>query len=118
MHNQVMESIWSQKECLISDKSAREEFGITQAEINQGINCGILHYRVNYAQGNSFLCLIRSEVEALVKKHGGDHLKQKTLQTELSQIDKELRLLEKQLQTLQKRRVELLTHFAKSHHSQ
>jgi len=93
----------------LSDKSARKEFGLTQEEIIKAINHGDLQYCVRSIYGNPFLLLIRSEVETFVaKKYGGIHLKQKKLQKDVSQIDKELRRLEKQMAGLRKKRAEIV----------
>ena len=93
----------------LSDTSAQKEFGLTREEIIKAINRGDLQYRVQSTYGNPFLRLIRSEVEAWVeKRHGGSHLKQKKIQTEVTQIDKDLRRLEKQIAGLRKKRAELV----------
>jgi hypothetical protein len=48
-------------------------------------------------------------VEALVnEKHGGDYLKQKKLKKELSQINKEFKILKTEIASLEQRKIELL----------
>jgi hypothetical protein len=65
--------------------------------------------RFTTRRANPFLRLIRSEVEAFVdKKYGGIHLKQKKVQKELDQIDRDLRLLKRHMAHLEKRRAGLL----------
>ena len=92
MNTQGPDAVWTKRGCTLSDKSAREEFGLTQEEIIKAVNRGELHYRVNSVYGNPFLRLIRSEVEALVeKKYGGAHVDKKRIQKEIAQIDKDLR---------------------------
>ncbi|HNS22423.1 MAG TPA: hypothetical protein PKH24_18095 [Sedimentisphaerales bacterium] len=54
---------WSKKGATLSDKSAREEFGLTQGEIIQAIRRGKLQYREVPVYGNPFLRLLRREVE-------------------------------------------------------
>lgn len=109
MNSRETEDAWSRKGGTLSDKSACKEFGLTQEEIVEAINRGKLQYRVQSMYGNPFLRLIRSEVEALVKKkHGGANLAQKKMQTELAQIEKKLRSLKRQMTLLEKRKAELL----------
>ena len=109
MNSEEPDAVWTRKGCTLSDKSARKEFGMTQDEIIKAINGGDLRYRVNSVYGNPFLRLIRSEVEAFVeKKYGGIHLTQKKVQTELTQIDRDLRCLERQAAELRKRKAALL----------
>ena len=43
------DSVWAKKGATLSDKSAREEFGLTQEEIVQAIKNGKLQYRKTYA---------------------------------------------------------------------
>jgi hypothetical protein len=38
---------WQRKSATLSDKTAREEFGLTQDEIVQAIRAGKLRYHVN-----------------------------------------------------------------------
>jgi hypothetical protein len=55
----------------LSDKSARQEFGLTQDEIYDAIDAGTVQYRQAYMHGNPWLGLLRREVEALARaKHG------------------------------------------------
>ena len=83
--------VWTKKGATLSDKSAREEFGLTEAEIIEVIRAGKLRYRENWIYGNPYLRLVRSEVEALVRKRfGTSHLETKKIQAELAQVNKEL----------------------------
>jgi hypothetical protein len=108
------DSVWSKKGATLSDKSACKEFGLTQEEIVTAIRKGKLQYRMNSIYGNLFLRLVRSEVEKLVdEKHGGDYLKQKKLEKELAQVNKELKTLNARAACLEKRRVELLAMLGK-----
>ncbi len=103
------DSVWTKKGATLSDKTAQREFGLTQQEIVEAIQCGKLQYRENNIYGNPYLRLIRSEVEALVsEKHGDDYLKDKKLKKELAQINKTLKTLKAQTISLEKRKAELL----------
>ena len=103
-----MEPNWSQKGATLSDKSARQEFGLTQQEIIAAIRAGKLQYREGSMHGNPWLRLLRHEVETLVKEKGGqDHLHKKKLQKELADLDKEARKIKNRLKAIERRRAEL-----------
>jgi hypothetical protein len=103
------DSIWTQKGATLSDKSARQEFGLTQDEIFAAIRAGKLQYREQNMWGNPWFRLLRHEVEALVKKKGGPgHLHQKKLEKELADINKETRKRKARLKVLDQRRAELM----------
>jgi hypothetical protein len=104
-----MQSIWAGKGATLSDKSARQEFGLTQQEIIAAIRAGKLQFQQNYMHGNPWFRLLRHEVEALVKqKSGKDHLRRKKLEKELADINKETRKLKARLKVLDRRRAELM----------
>jgi len=103
------DSIWSQKGATLSDKSARQEFGLTQQEIIAALRTGQLQFREGNMHGNPWFRLLRHEVEALVSgTRGQDHLRRKKLQKELDDIDKENRKLKLRLAALERRRSELM----------
>ena len=102
-------SIWRQKGATLSDKSARQEFGLTQGEIIAAIRAGKLQFRESNMHGNPWFRLLRHEVEALVRdKSGQDHLHKKKLQKELADINKEARKLTTRLKAIERRRAELM----------
>lgn len=102
------DSIWSGKGATLSDKSAREEFGLTHQEIIAAIRAGKLQFREGNMHGNPWLRLLRREVEALVSETNGQgHLRQKKLQKELADIKKETRKLKTRMAALERRRAEL-----------
>ena len=104
-----LDSDWQRKGATLSDKTARKEFGLTQAEIVRAIRAGSLHYRSNSIFGNPFLRLLRREVEALVKKkHGDSYLKDRQVKLELAQINRELKRLKTQINELEERKSKLL----------
>jgi len=79
------DSIWSNKGATLSDKSARQEFGLTQQEIVSAIHAGKLQFREGNMHGNPWFRLLRHEVEALVSEQSGpDQLHKKKLQKELA----------------------------------
>ena len=102
-------SMWSQKGATMSDKSARQEFGLTQEEIIAAIRAGKLQFRESNMHGNPWYRLLRQEVESLVREQSGsDSLHKKKLQKELADLDKEARKLATHLKAIERRRVELL----------
>ena len=56
---------WQRKGATLSDKTARQEFGLTQDEIYDAIDEGTLQYRQAYMHGNPWLRLLRREVGPL-----------------------------------------------------
>ena len=100
---------WQRKGATLSDKTAREEFGLTQDEIIQAIRAGTLHYREGSMYGNPWLRLLRREVEALVRKrHGNNYLKDQQAKTELARLNRELRKLKVQIARLEEREAKLI----------
>ncbi len=67
-----MAANWNAKGAALSDKTARQEFGLTQEEIVAAIRAGNLQYRENHIHGSPYLRLLREEVEALVKQMHGE----------------------------------------------
>ncbi len=103
------DSLWSQKGASLSDKSARQEFGLTEQEIIAAIRAGKLQFRQQNMYGNPYFRLLRHEVETLVSaKSGPAHLHQKKLQKALADIKKETRKLKARLALLEGQRVELM----------
>ncbi len=101
-------AIWQRKGATMSDKSAREEFGLTQREIVDAIGAGKLQFREGSMHGNPWYRLLRHEVEALVAEKGGqEDLQQKKLEKELSDLKKEARRLKTRLKAIERRQTEL-----------
>jgi uncharacterized protein (DUF3084 family) len=100
---------WQQKGATLSDKTARQELGLTQDEIIRAIRAGKLQFREGSVYGNPFLRLLRREVEALVEERRGKaSLEKQKAKTELARIEREVRRLKRQLAALEKRRAQLL----------
>lgn len=103
------DSMWSQKGATLSDKSARQEFGLTQEEIIAAIRAGKLQLRESIMHGNPWFRLLRHEVESLVReKSGPDHLHKKKLQNELADLNKEARKITTRLKAIERRKAELM----------
>ena len=103
------DALWSRKGATLSDKSARQEFGLTQEEIIAAIRAGKLQFRESNMHGNPWYRLLRHEVESLVRdKWGLDHLHKKKLQKELADLNKEARKLTTRLKAIERRRADLI----------
>jgi hypothetical protein len=104
-----LDSEWQRKGATLSDKTAREEFGLTEDEIIRAIRAGTLHHREGSMHGNPWLRLLRREVEALVKrKHGDNYLRDRQVKTELLHINRELKRLKAQIARLEERKSKLI----------
>jgi hypothetical protein len=103
-----IENVWGIKGASLGDKTAKEEYGLTQEEIRTAIDSGQLQYRINYVFENPYFKLIRKEVEELVAaKYGEPHLRLLKQKAELQQVEKELRSLKIQINKLDFRKTEL-----------
>jgi hypothetical protein len=95
---------WGRKGATLSDKTARQQYGLTQDEIYAAIDAGKLQYRLAAMHGNPWLRLLRREVEDLARTlHGEPYLREQQAQTELAQINRELRQLTARLAALEVR---------------
>jgi hypothetical protein len=104
-----LDSEWQRKGATLSDKTAREEFGLAQDEIVRAIRAGKLHYREGSMYGNPWLRLLRREVEGLVSKNHGDrYLMDRQAKTELARINRELKRLKTQMAALEERKSKLI----------
>jgi hypothetical protein len=101
---------WQRKGATLSDKTARQEFGLTQDEIYDAIDAGKLQYRPAAMHGNPWLRLLRREVEDLARTlHGDRDVREKQARAELARVNRELKQLLSQLATLEDRRAALLS---------
>jgi len=103
------DSMWSQKGATLSDKSARQEFGLTQPEIIAAIRAGKLQFRESNMHGNPWYRLLRHEVESFVKhQSGSDSLHKKKIEKELTDLNKEARKIATRMKAIERRRAELM----------
>jgi len=105
----MSESQWTQQGATLSHKNACREFGFTEDEIFEAVRAGKLQYRQNYAHGNPYLKLLRSEVEALaLELRGGKDLEAQKRKHELQKIDTEIISLKRRLASLERHKSKLL----------
>ena len=96
---------WQRSGATLSDKTARQEFGLTQDEI---YDAGTLQYRQAYMHGNPWLRLLRREVEALARaRHGDRYVSEQQARAELTRVNREIRRLRTELAELEERRAKL-----------
>jgi hypothetical protein len=96
---------WGRKGATLSDKTARQEYRLTQDEIFAAIDAGKLQYRPAAMHGNPWLRLLRREVEDLARTlHGERYLREQQ-----ARINRELKQLCAQLAALRERRAALLS---------
>lgn len=99
---------WRRKGATLSDKTARQEFGLTQGEIYDAIDAGTLHYRRAAMHGNPWLRLLRREVDALARtSHGERYVNEQQARAELTRVNREIRRLRAELAELEERRAKL-----------
>jgi hypothetical protein len=101
---------WGRKGATLSDKTARQEYGLTQDEIFAAIDAGKLQYRPAAMHGSPWLRLLRREVEDLARTlHGERYLREQQARTDLARINRELKQLGARLAALGERRAALLS---------
>ena len=104
---------WGRKGATLSDKTARQQYGLTQDEIYAAIDAGKLQYRPAAMHGNPWLRLLRREVEDLARTlHSARYLREQQARTELAQTNRELKQLRVQITALEERRAALLAELA------
>ncbi len=109
-----LDSEWQRKGATLSDKTARTEYGLTQAEIVRAIRTRRLQYREGSTFGNPWLRFLRREIEALVKsKHGDDYLRVQQAKTELAGINRKLKQMKAQVAALEERKAKLIADLGK-----
>lgn len=105
----MSDSQWVKKGATLSHKKACKEFGLTEDEIIEAIKAGKLQYRQNYAHGNPYFRLLRTEAKSLaLESHGAEGLEKQEIKYKLKQINKEINSLKRKLASLEKQKVELL----------
>ena len=105
----MSESPWKMQGATLSLKNACKEFGLSEAELVQAMKSGKLQYRENYAHGNPYFKLIRSEVKSLAKAlHGAKALEEHEENVRLKNLNREINSLKRKLTALEKQKIALL----------
>ena len=99
---------WNRKGAVLSDVTARKEYGVTRDFIVKGIQAGKLEYREGAVWGNPYLRVLRSQLEPyIIEELGSEYLVSKKSRTELRAINKEIADLKEKLTALEARKVTL-----------
>src|SRR5260370_7459178 len=99
---------WQRKGATLSDKTAREEFGLTQDEIYDAIDAGTLHYRQAAIPANPLLKLPPPQAQALARtSHGDRYVNERQDKAELARVNRAITRLPPELAPLEARRPKL-----------
>jgi len=100
---------WGRKGATLSDKTARNEFGLTQDEIVAALDAGQLQYRVGVIHGTPWLRLLRRELEELMDHtyNDRDH-RHARARAELARVNRDLKKLRAEVAGLEEHRAKLL----------
>ena len=105
----MSESQWVKQGGTFSHKNACKGFGLKEEEIFDSIKAGKLQYRQNYAHGNPYFRVLRTEVEALaIELHGNEAVEDQEIRHKLRTLTREINSLKRKLASLEKQKVELL----------
>jgi hypothetical protein len=105
----MSESQWVKQGGTFSHKNACKEFGLKEEEIIDAMKAGKLQYRQNYAHGNPYFRVIRTEIEALAAElHGKKAVENQKIKHKLRTLTREINSLKRKLASLEKQKVELL----------
>ena len=99
---------WNRKGATLSDKTAKQEYGVDWTFIVRGINAGRLEYREGSIYGNPYLRVLRRQLEEYITEELGEEgLNKSKNQTELRKIKKEIATLKRKLKVLNAKKAEL-----------
>jgi hypothetical protein len=105
----MSDSLWQKQGATLSHNNACKEFGLTEDEIFKAMKAGKPQYRQNYAHGNPYFRLLRSEVKSLAQElHGTKDVEDQEVKHELQRINREINGLRRKLSFLQKQKTRLL----------
>ena len=99
---------WNRKGAVLSDVTAKKEYGIDREFIVNGIRSGKLEYREGVMWGNPYLRLLRSQLEKYIAEElGQEVLSKEKNKTELIKIKSEISKVKKKLKQLEERKIDL-----------
>jgi hypothetical protein len=99
---------WNRQGRSLSDVTAAKEYGISHDFILQGIRSGNLEYRQGVMFGNSYLKILRNQLEQYIAEQlGSQNLGEKKAQAELRSIKREIGSLKRKLAALEARKAEI-----------
>lgn len=99
---------WNRKGATLSDTTALKDYGINRDFIVQGIQAGKLEYREGSIWGNPYIKVLKRQLEQFIAEQlGANYLANRTAQTELRKVNKEIAELKKKIKELQARKDEI-----------
>lgn len=99
---------WNEKGAVLSDVTAKKEYGVSREFIVEGIRAGNLEYRQGVMWGNPYLRILRRQLEQFIaEKFGKDYLLKNCNDAELRKVKREIGQLKKKLARLEARKAEL-----------
>lgn len=99
---------WNKKGATLSDTTAFKDYGVNRDFIVQGIQAGKLEYRQGAIWGNPYIKVLKSQLERFIAEQlGSNYLANRTAQTELRKVNKEIAELKKKIKELQARKDEI-----------
>jgi hypothetical protein len=105
----MSESQWTKPGGTFSHKNACKEFDLTEEEIIIAIKTGKLQYRQNYAHGNPYFKVLRTEIELLaIELRGNNAAKKQEIKHKLQKVNKEINSLKRKITALEKEKVGLI----------
>jgi len=109
MHRKMSDSEWVQKNATLSHKNAMKEFGLSENQIFQGMKSGKLQYRENYAHGNPYFRVLRSEVKKLaIGINGTIGVEKQEARHRLNEINRQINSFKRKLKSLEKEKNRLV----------
>src|SRR5262245_50990846 len=82
-HGKAEYGEWNRKGAVLSDLTARKEYGVTRDSIVKGIQSGKLEYREGSVWGNPYLRILRNQLEPYIAAQlGSKYLETRKFQTE------------------------------------
>ena len=98
---------WQRKGATLSDKTARQEFGLAQDEIYDAIDAGTLQYRQPYAREPVAETAPPRGRGPRPARHGDRYVSEQQARAELTRVNREIRRLRTELAELEERRAKL-----------
>ena len=105
----MSDSEWRMQNGTLSHKNAMKEFGLSEEQIIQGMRSGKLQYRQNYAHGNPYYRVLRSEVKKIaVEIKGTTGVENQEAQHRLNEINRQINSFKRKLKSLEKEKNKLI----------
>ncbi len=105
----MSEPQWQKQGATLSHKNVCKEFGLTEDEVIAAMKTDKLQYLINYAHGNPYYKLLRSEIEQLaLELRGAKGIEDQEIKYKLQQINKEINSHKRKLSSLERQKIELI----------